>query len=88
MSGERIAVIGGTGVLGRNVVARLVERGHQVRATARGGKGNAWALGLGAEYMQCDLLDIDSIERAITAYSVVLNLATAVPRLVRGRIGR
>jgi uncharacterized protein YbjT (DUF2867 family) len=34
----RIAIVGGTGTLGRNVVAELAERGHEVRVLSRGGE--------------------------------------------------
>jgi uncharacterized protein YbjT (DUF2867 family) len=34
----RIAIVGGTGTLGRKVVAELTERGHDVRVLSRGGE--------------------------------------------------
>jgi nucleoside-diphosphate-sugar epimerase len=32
----RIAIVGGTGTLGRHIVTNLAQRGHEVRALSRG----------------------------------------------------
>lgn len=76
-----IAVIGGSGVLGKEVVPRLVERNYRVRVLARSSpKVQRWAACLGAEYRECDILDPESLVRALNGTSVVVNLATSVPR--------
>ncbi len=49
MTGIRIAVIGATGVLGRAVLPRLVERGHSVRAIVRSPVQAAHFLRLGID---------------------------------------
>lgn len=77
---NQVAVIGASGVLGRNVVPRLLERGYAVRALARGEQGRAWASGLGADYRVCDILDAGALDDALAGCEVVVNLATAVPR--------
>jgi nucleoside-diphosphate-sugar epimerase len=73
----RVAVAGGTGVLGRRVVARLVEAGHQVRVLSRGGAANAagWP---GVESVAGDLLAPASVERLVAGCDVALHLATAL----------
>jgi len=76
----RIAVIGATGVLGRNVVPRLIESGYSVRAAVRDeGKGAPLALA-GAEVRRADILDGESLLPLLSGCEAVLHLATAVPR--------
>jgi dihydroflavonol-4-reductase len=61
--GERVFVTGGTGLIGRALVQRLVARGHRVVALARSDGAAADLGGLGAEVVRGDLLD----ERALGA---------------------
>ena len=51
----RIAVIGATGVLGRHLVPRLIERGHAVCATARKEADLDRLKRLGAEAVPADI---------------------------------
>jgi len=76
----RIVVIGATGVLGKQVIPRLLERGHHVRAVARKSDQAAKLQQLGAEPSLGDILDHASMEKAVTGCEVVLHLATAIPK--------
>lgn len=80
----RIAVIGATGVLGRQVVPRLIERGHIVRAGVRDGSESRARTGVlaavGAELHRADILDGGSLEPFLAGCEAVLHLATAIPK--------
>ncbi|MEU3254493.1 NAD(P)-dependent oxidoreductase [Streptomyces sp. NPDC006997] len=86
----RVFVAGGTGVLGRRLVARLVARGHQVTATTT----NAARLGLlgrlGATGVVMDGLDAISVGEAVAAASpdAVVHQMTALSAAHAGRPGR
>jgi uncharacterized protein YbjT (DUF2867 family) len=71
--GQVIAVVGATGLQGRAVVRRLLERGWPVRALTRKPEGDpAQALaGLGAEVVKSDSADRGSLEASFAgAYGV------------------
>jgi len=75
----RIAVLGATGVVGRHVVPRLREHGHEVRAVVRT-EADAGALRrVGIDAVQGDIFDIQSLRQAVKGCSAALHLATAVP---------
>ncbi len=76
----RILVVGATGVLGRNVVPRLVERGHQVRAVARRAEQVESLRRQGIEAQQGDILDQASLLEAARGCEAALHLATAIPK--------
>lgn len=58
---------GDIGAIGRNLTAMLLDKGHKVRALVRREDERAKALRqLGAEVVQGDLTDLDSMHRAIT----------------------
>ncbi len=63
----RVFVAGGTGVVGRRVVAQLVDRGHAVTATTTDPRKVAMLEGLGAEGVVMDGLDADSVRGAVLA---------------------
>jgi nucleoside-diphosphate-sugar epimerase len=75
-----VAVIGATGVLGRHVVPRLIERGHQVRAIARRPGEIKRLRRLGVEAVPGDILLPDTLLPATAGCEAALHLATAVPR--------
>ncbi|HXZ06417.1 MAG TPA: SDR family NAD(P)-dependent oxidoreductase [Paraburkholderia sp.] len=61
---------GSIGAIGRNLTAKLLEKGHKVRALVRREDERAVALRqLGAEVMQGDLTDLKSMHRAIEGCS-------------------
>ncbi len=75
----RVAVIGATGALGRHLVPRLVERGHQVRATYRRG-GEALCRSLGAEPARADVLEPASLKPVVDGCDAAVHIATSIPR--------
>lgn len=76
----RILVIGATGVLGRHVIPRLVERGHAVCAVARKPEQVTHLRRLGVEARLGDILDAASMNQAVVGCDVALHLATAIPK--------
>jgi uncharacterized protein YbjT (DUF2867 family) len=79
-----ITVFGGTGFIGRHLVALLLQSGATVRVTVRHpGRVNTSADSPKAEIIRADILDDESIGKAITGADAVVNLvgiltATAV----------
>jgi len=74
----RVAVVGATGVLGRAVLPRLVERGHEVVAIAR----KPAAIGAASPRLRAvagDILDPVTLAAALPGCNAVLHLATAIP---------
>ena len=57
----KVAVTGGSGVVGRAVVRHLVEDGHNVRALARSDEANAVVESLGAEPIRGDILSAPTL---------------------------
>ena len=77
----KVVVFGATGVLGRQVLPRLVERGHQLRAVLRRPeRGARLAAALGVEICQGDILDAASVTKAVAGCNAALHIATAIPR--------
>ncbi|RKT55710.1 NAD-dependent epimerase/dehydratase family protein [Saccharothrix australiensis] len=77
----RVFAIGATGVLGRELVPRLVARGHQVAVMSPGGRQAA--LPPGVDRVRGSLLDPDAGEllaARVRGFDVVVNTATAIPR--------
>ena len=62
----KVFVAGATGVIGRPLVPRLLERGHQVIATTRSPEKALRLRALGAEPVVVDALDEAGIVRAVT----------------------
>ena len=76
----RILVVGSTGVLGRQVVPRLLERGHQVRTVARKQEQVKQLQRVGVDAAVGDILDVESLKRSAAGCEVALHLATAIPK--------
>jgi nucleoside-diphosphate-sugar epimerase len=79
----KVVVLGSTGVLGRNVLPRLRERGHLVRAVARRPEQIQPLERMGMEDVLGDILRPDTLTGATAGCDVVLHLATAIPRAGR-----
>lgn len=75
----RVFVVGATGVLGRQVLPRLVERGHSVVAVARHEEDVIRLRRLGIEAQVGDILDAASLRGPVRGCDVTLHLATAIP---------
>ncbi|GLZ05596.1 hypothetical protein Acsp03_30620 [Actinomadura sp. NBRC 104412] len=76
----RVFLAGGSGVLGRRLVPRLVERGHQVTATTTGAARLGLLARLGAEGVVMDGLDAASVREAVAAArpNVIVHQMTAI----------
>lgn len=81
----RLAVLGATGVLGRHVLPRLLERGHRVRAVVRRPEQARALARLGVEAVLGDILDADTLTAAVEGCEAALHLATAIPKSGDGR---
>jgi nucleoside-diphosphate-sugar epimerase len=80
----RIAVIGATGVLGRHLVPRLIERGHAVCATARKEADLDRLKRLGAEAVPADIFDLTSLRAAVVNCDAAIHAATSIPKTSGG----
>ena len=79
----KILVTGATGVIGRRLIRRLHEAGHEVTAAVRSRARAAELMRQGAAIVTLDLFDRRQVERAIAGHDVVVNLATRIPKLSR-----
>ena len=77
--GQRVLVTGSTGVLGRQVVPRLVEAGHSVTAVVRSEAKAAAARSGGATPVEVDLFDRRALRAALAGFDAVAHLATHIP---------
>jgi len=72
-----VAVLGASGVVGRNLVPRLVESGHRVRAGMR--HRNTLVDFDGVEQFEVDILNRDAVVRLAKGADALLNLASSIP---------
>jgi uncharacterized protein YbjT (DUF2867 family) len=68
-----ILVTGGTGTLGRLVVARLQEAGRRVRVLSRGQRSREG--GPGIEFVAADLATGEGVDAAVASIEIVIHLA-------------
>ena len=71
----RIFVTGGSGYIGRSVIAELCRRGHHVAALARSDAAAATVRGLGAEVIHGSLASLDVIELATREHDATVHMA-------------
>lgn len=71
----RVAVTGGSGVVGSAVVRHLVDSGHEVWALARSSRSERALAALGANVVKGDLLDPGALERLMADREIVYHLA-------------
>lgn len=76
----RAFVVGATGVLGRETVAALKARGHEVVALVRTAEAERAFAGYGIPAVRGDLFDPAILERGARGCDVVFHLATRIPR--------
>jgi dihydroflavonol-4-reductase len=74
----RTLVTGATGYLGTELVRELRSRDREVRALARSRAGAARLDGLGAEIVEGDVLDPESVKRALDGVTRVFHMAGVV----------
>jgi dihydroflavonol-4-reductase len=72
---DPILVTGGSGVVGRGVVRRLVADGRTVRALARSRSSEDAVAALGAEAVRGDTMDLGSLTEAMRGCSTVFHVA-------------
>ncbi|HEX7739575.1 MAG TPA: NAD(P)-dependent oxidoreductase [Marmoricola sp.] len=70
---------GGTGVIGRAALPALLAAGHEVVVLSRSLPNHEFARSHGAEAVEGDLLDPDSLKRAYAGADAVVNLASQIP---------
>ncbi|MGE3234235.1 MAG: NAD-dependent epimerase/dehydratase family protein [Thermoleophilia bacterium] len=77
----RIFVAGATGALGRQLLPRLAERGHEVTGMTRSPGKQDLVRALGAEPVVADALDPEAVARAVAVAEpeVVVHQLTAIP---------
>ncbi|HEY6627669.1 MAG TPA: NmrA family NAD(P)-binding protein, partial [Acidimicrobiia bacterium] len=71
----KVAVTGGSGVVGAAVIRHLVEAGHQVRALARTGAASDKVSSIGAEAVPGDVLDPKSLAELVSGAVRVFHVA-------------
>jgi dihydroflavonol-4-reductase len=71
----KIAVTGGSGIVGSAVVRHLVEAGHEVQGLARSSNASATIAALGAKPVIGDVLDLESLGRLTSGVDRVFHLA-------------
>jgi nucleoside-diphosphate-sugar epimerase len=76
----KVAVIGASGVLARNVVPRLIALGHTVNGLVNRPQSAPLAQAFGATPYVGDIFDPTTLEQALSGCAAALNLATSVPR--------
>jgi nucleoside-diphosphate-sugar epimerase len=78
----RVFVAGASGAIGRSLVPKLVEAGHEVTGTTRSEQNAEAIRAAGAEAAVCDALDAAAVEDAVTsaAPEAIVNQLTSLPR--------
>ena len=79
----RVFVAGGTGVIGRRAVARLIEAGHDVTALSRRVESDESLRAASATPVRVDLFDSNGLESVLSGHDAVVNVATAIPSLAQ-----
>jgi nucleoside-diphosphate-sugar epimerase len=73
----KVFLTGGSGYLGRAVIAELTRRGHVVAALARGDRAAQAVAGAGAVAVRGELADLDVLNDAAAGAEAVIHLAQA-----------
>jgi uncharacterized protein YbjT (DUF2867 family) len=79
-----VVVVGGTGMLGGQVVTALLARGKRVRALVRPNSDSARLSGAGIEIVQGDMMDPASLLRAMDGADAVVSTAAGYTRHSKG----
>lgn len=78
----RVFIAGATGVLGRRMVRRFLERNHKVVGLARDEKGKQTIQNLGGEAVVGSIFDTAGLAAVIGNADAVIHAATAIPAKV------
>jgi uncharacterized protein YbjT (DUF2867 family) len=84
MTDGPVLVVGGTGMLGGQVVTELLKRGKQVRALVRPGSDASRLEAAGAEIARGDMMDAWSLLRAMEGADAVITSAAGYTRHRKG----
>jgi nucleoside-diphosphate-sugar epimerase len=84
----KMLVVGGTGVVGRPLVARLVSAGHDVTALARNEERAGVLREAGVRPVVADLFDLEAMTAAVDGQDAVINVATRIPPASRMALPR
>jgi nucleoside-diphosphate-sugar epimerase len=77
----KVLVTGATGFVGRHLVTRLVNTGHEVRALVSPGRNDSWLRQLGVEIVNGYVEDRTAVDRAVEARQIVFHLAAKTESL-------
>lgn len=83
---QPVLVVGATGFLGGKVVDELLSRGKSVRALVRHGSDAGTLAAKGVEIARGDMLDLDSLVRAMTGADAVISTAAGYTRRDRNAL--
>jgi len=83
----RVFVAGATGVVGRRLLPRLLEAGHQVTGMTRSAERTVWLKQLGVEPCVCDALSAEALRDAVREArpDVVVHQLTSLPKAIEPR---
>ena len=73
--GKTVLVTGANGHLGNNLVRELVRKGDQVKAGMRNTQNRDTLYGVDCEIVQADLLDKDSLRKALEGVDILYQVA-------------
>ncbi|MDH5403021.1 MAG: NAD(P)-dependent oxidoreductase [Candidatus Heimdallarchaeota archaeon] len=73
-------IAGGTGVLGKRLVALLIDNGHEVGVLSRSKEKSEFISSLGAIPIEVNLFDKAKLIEATSGYEIFIHTATSIPK--------